>query len=83
MNRNHPQAQQINVVLHKKQVAWIDKQAKDLRLDRTKVIEMLIDGLMRTEQAASKNETLFNVYSNHIEYVLEESMKKKKKTKKK
>ena len=83
MNRNDPQAQQINCILHKKQVAWLDKQAKELRLNRTKVLQMVIDGLMRTEQAASKNETLFNVYSNHIEYVLEESMKKKKKTKKK
>lgn len=78
MNRNDPKTKQINCVLLKKQVDWIDKQAKLLGLDRTKVLRMILDGLMRTEAASKKDETLFNVYTNHLEMILEESTKKKK-----
>lgn len=83
MKRDDPKFQQINMVLPKAQVRWLDKQAGDLGLTRTKVMTMLLDGLIQTEKAANKPETLFNLYSNHIEYILDETTKKKKKTKKK
>lgn len=78
MHRDHPQSKQVNIVLLRKQVDWLDKQARLLRLDRSKVTRMIIDGLMRTESATKQDDSLFNLYSNHLEAILAEAHKKKK-----
>ena len=62
-----------------KQVNWLNKTAKDLNINRNQLLTMLFDGLMTTEQESDKPDTLFNLYTTHLENLLEASAVKKSK----
>jgi hypothetical protein len=62
-----------------KQVNWLNKTAKDLNINRNQLLTMLFDGLMTTEQESDKPDTLFKLYTTHLENLLEASAVKKSK----
>ena len=77
-----PSKQQITLHIDRKYVKWLDKHAKDLQVTRTKLCNMIFHGMMSTEKLANEPDSLFNLYSNHLEQLMQESMKKKKTRKK-
>lgn len=74
--------QQITLVLEKKYVRWLDNQAKDLDVDRTKLCRMIFHGMMTIDTAAEEPDSLFAVYQNHLEGLLEAATIRKAKSKK-
>ena len=62
------------------QVNWLNKTAKDLNINRNQLLTMLFDGLMTTEQESDKPDTLFKLYTTHLENLLEAQARKKSKS---
>jgi len=63
-----------------KQVNWLNKTAKDLNLNRNQLLVMLFDGIMTAESESNKPDTLFKLYSTHLENLLEAQARKKSKS---
>lgn len=59
-----------------KQINWLNKQAKDLGINRNQLLTMIFNGMMVGEKEGQSSDTLFALYQSHIEQLLEAAHRK-------
>ena len=70
-------ARQFTLRIPPEDLEWIDQSAEAMRTSRQKLLATVIRGMRLADEESNKQGTFFNMYTNHLSAIIEESMSKK------